>query len=62
MDDGSPDDSGIICDEYAVRDSRVKVIHSINQGVVAARACGVKNSKGEWFLLLTLMVRCLKMH
>ena len=49
VDDGSPDDSGIICDEYAEKDNRIKVIHTLNQGVVAARACGVKHSEGEWF-------------
>lgn len=43
IDDGSPDRSGEICDEYAKRDSRVRVIHQDNQGVTKARAVGVEN-------------------
>lgn len=49
IDDGSPDRSGEICDEYARRSKKIKVIHNPNQGVVAARASGVKKSSGEWF-------------
>lgn len=37
VDDGSPDSSGAICDEYAATDSRVKVIHQPNGGVGIAR-------------------------
>lgn len=48
IDDGSPDNSGKICDEYAQADTRIKVIHTENQGVAAARLCGAKNSTGEW--------------
>lgn len=48
IDDGSPDGSGKICDEYAKRDNRITVIHNINQGVAAARNCGVMNSSGDW--------------
>ena len=48
VDDGSPDCSGAICDEYAKKDNRVKVIHKENEGVIAARADGVKSSSGEW--------------
>lgn len=48
VDDGSPDNSGIICDEYANRDSRFKVIHKINAGVSAARNTGLKEAKGKW--------------
>lgn len=48
VDDGSPDNSGAICDEYAVKDSRVRVFHKKNGGVTAARADGVNISKGEW--------------
>lgn len=48
VDDGSPDNSGKICDEYAADDSRIKVIHKENGGVSAARLTGVKTSQGEW--------------
>lgn len=48
VDDGSKDSSGAICDEYALKDSRVKVIHQENSGVTAARAAGVRLAKGEY--------------
>lgn len=48
VDDGSPDKCGVICDEYAAKDSRFKVIHQENQGVTRARANGVELAKGEW--------------
>lgn len=48
VDDGSPDGSGAICDEYAKKDKRIKVIHKENGGVTAARADGVKISTGEF--------------
>lgn len=37
VDDGSPDDCGKICDEYAANDNRIKVIHKENGGLVSAR-------------------------
>ena len=37
VDDGSPDDSGRICDGYAAKDSRIRVIHKSNSGVADAR-------------------------
>ena len=48
IDDGSPDCSGEICDEYAVKDSRVRVFHKANGGVSSARNLGLDNAKGEW--------------
>ena len=48
VDDGSPDNCGAICDEYAFLDSRVRVIHQENQGVSAARNLGVKEAKGKY--------------
>lgn len=48
VDDGSPDNSGAICEEYAARDSRVKVFHKENGGVSSARNLGLDNAKGEW--------------
>lgn len=48
VDDGSKDESGIICDKWAKENSNVKVIHQINQGVSAARKNGVSEACGEW--------------
>ena len=48
VDDGSKDDSGAICDDYARHDNRVKVIHQQNAGVSAARNAGLKAAQGEW--------------
>ena len=48
IDDGSPDNSGAICDEYAAKDERFKVIHQKNAGVSAARNAGLEVAKGEW--------------
>lgn len=44
VNDGSTDNSGIICDEYASKDSRVKVIHKVNGGVSSARNAGINAS------------------
>ncbi|MGN0202626.1 MAG: glycosyltransferase family 2 protein, partial [Candidatus Cryptobacteroides sp.] len=48
IDDGSKDRSGEICDEYAAKDSRVRVFHKENGGVSSARNVGLDNAKGEW--------------
>lgn len=48
VDDGSPDRSGEICDEYAAKDSRVRVFHKSNGGVSSARQCGIDNACGEY--------------
>lgn len=48
VDDGSPDNSSRIADEYAARDKRIKAIHVPNGGVTAARRIGVDCAKGEW--------------
>jgi len=48
LDDGSSDSSGSICDEYANKDSRIKVIHKKNEGIVKARKDGLKASTGEY--------------
>lgn len=48
VDDGSPDGCGAICDDYAARDSRVRVIHQENQGQAAARNHALAVAKGEW--------------
>lgn len=48
VDDGSIDESGRICDEYADKDERIQVIHQKNGGVTKARKTGVESAKGEW--------------
>lgn len=48
VDDGSKDNSGKICDEYAKKDKRIKVIHKENGGVMSAWTEGVKASTGEY--------------
>lgn len=48
VDDGSPDRSGIICDEYAKNDSRFLVIHQSNGGVSVARQTGIDNAIGDY--------------
>lgn len=48
IDDGSSDDSGGICDQYAGQDSRIRVFHKENGGVSSARNLGLQHSKGEW--------------
>lgn len=52
VDDGSPDKSGMILDEYAAKDCRIKVIHKDNVGVGAARNDGLDAMAGEWVLFL----------
>jgi len=47
-DDGSPDNSGKICDDYAARDFRIRVFHKENGGVSSARNLGIDNARGEW--------------
>lgn len=49
VDDGSPDSCGKICDEYAVKDRRVKVLHQKNGGLSAARNAGLKVASGDYF-------------
>lgn len=50
VDDGSPDKSGKICDEYASKDSRFKVIHQPNGGVSRARQAGLDAAKGDYVI------------
>ena len=50
VDDGSPDRSGEICDEYARKDNRVRVFHKENGGVASARQCGMNNARGEYVI------------
>ena len=52
VDDGSPDGSGAICDEYAAGDPRIKVFHKANGGVSSARNLGLEVAKGEWIVFV----------
>lgn len=48
INDGSTDRSGKICEEYALKDKRIKVFYKKNGGVSSARNIGLDNAKGEW--------------
>lgn len=56
VDDGSPDNCGIICDEYALKDNRIHVIHKVNGGLSDARNAGIdwsiKYSDSEWLTFI----------
>ncbi len=48
IDDGSPDRCGEICEEHAKKDSRIRVFHTENKGLSAARNLGLREAKGEY--------------
>ena len=52
VDDGSPDDSGKLCDELATRDERIRVIHQENKGISGARNTGIDNATGEYIIFV----------
>ena len=52
VDDGSKDRSAELCDEYAQRDDRIKVIHKQNEGVSVARKTGCDNARGEYLMFV----------
>lgn len=52
IDDGSKDSSSKICDEYAAKDSRIRVFHKENGGVSSARNLGLDNVRGEWITFI----------
>ena len=52
VDDGSPDESGGLCDAWAARDSRVTVLHQENRGVSAARNAGLAAADSEYLVFL----------
>lgn len=52
VDDGSKDGSGVICDEYATRDNRFRVIHVENGGVSKARNLGIEKAKGDYLVFV----------
>lgn len=52
VDDGSPDKSSLMCDKWAKKDSRIKVIHKENGGLSDARNCGIRKAKGEYLFFV----------
>lgn len=52
IDDGSPDNSGKICDEYAQKDERIRVFHKENGGVSSARNLGLDYAKGDYVMFV----------
>ncbi len=52
VDDGSPDNSGRICDEYAKKDARVRVIHKENGGAPSARNAAMVEARGVYFYFM----------
>lgn len=52
VDDGSTDNSGKICEEYAANDYRIKVIHKKNEGLLLARRTAIKEATGDYFMFL----------
>lgn len=52
VDDGSPDNCGTICNEYAQKDTRIKVIHQQNGGLSAARNTGIDVARGEYLMFV----------
>ena len=52
INDGSKDGSDKICNEYAMKDSRIRVFHKENGGVSSARNLGIENADGEWIIFI----------
>ena len=52
VDDGTPDNSGAICDEYAAKDNRLTVIHKENGGAPSARNVAIDQAKGKYLYFL----------
>lgn len=52
VDDGSTDGSGVVCDTYAARDSRIRVLHLPNGGPGAARNRGMQEARGAWIAFI----------
>lgn len=52
VDDGSPDSCGEICDSYAEKDARIKVVHKKNGGLSSARNAGFLAASGQWVMFV----------
>ena len=73
VDDGSPDHCPQMCDAWAKKDDRIKVIHQQNKGLSGARNTGIREAKGDWLYFLdsddyiipygiSLMMECIEKH
>ena len=52
VDDGSPDHSGEICEEYAKKDSRIRVFHKPNGGLMHTRRYALERASGDYYVFL----------
>lgn len=52
VDDGSSDKTPVLCDQYAAKDKRIKVVHKPNGGLVSARNAGYESASGDWVMYL----------
>ena len=52
VDDGSPDNCGGICDQYAIKDNRIRVIHKKNEGVSVARNTALEVAVGDFIMFV----------
>ena len=52
VDDGSPDNCPMICDEYAKKDSRIRIVHKKNEGVAVARNVGIDIATGKYIMFV----------
>lgn len=52
INDGSTDESGVICEKYASKDARFKVIHKKNGGLSSARNAGLNNARGKYIMFI----------
>jgi len=52
VDDGSSDESPAMCDKWAIRDNRIKVIHKSNGGLSDARNCGLRKAEGDYIIFI----------
>lgn len=52
IDDGSSDESGALCDKYALQDERIRVFHQENRGITATRNRGIKESSGKYLTFI----------
>lgn len=59
VDDGSPDNCPAICDEYAKKDKRIRVIHQKNAGLSMARNAGLDICTGDYITFVIATTRCM---